>query len=103
MAFLTVQLNVQRLTAQKADVEYWMSVIAEKRTRITNQIADLQAGEDSQSMQSPLINNLQAVDKQLELQLSKYESVQQSLAAQLESYEKLLQNNIKKECRFDFS
>lgn len=103
MAFLTVQLNVQRITAQKADVEYWMSVISEKRTRITNQISELQAGEASQAQDSPVIQNLQAVDKQLELELSKYESVQQSLAAQLESYEKLLQNNIKKECRFEFS
>jgi hypothetical protein len=31
MAFLTVQLNVSRITSQKADVEYWMAVIAEKK------------------------------------------------------------------------
>lgn len=103
MAFLTVQLNVQRITAQKADIEYWMAVISEKRTRITNQISELQAGEAAQAMDSPTIVNLQAVDKQLELELSKYESLQQSLSTQLESYKKLLQNNIKNECKFEFN
>lgn len=102
MAFLTVQLNVSRITSQKADVEYWMAVISEKRTRITNQVSELQAGEASQSMDSPLIVQLQAVDKSLELELKKYESIQQALSAQLESYQKLLQNNIKKECKFEF-
>lgn len=103
MAFLTVQLNVQRISAQKADVEYWMAVISEKRTRITNQISELQAGEAAQAMDSPTIVNLQAVDKQLELELSKYEALQQSLSTQLESYKKLLQNNIKNECKFEFN
>jgi hypothetical protein len=102
MAFLTVQLNVQRITAQKADVEYWLAVISEKRTRITNQISELQSGEAAVSMDDPTIVNLQAVDKQLELEQNKYESVQQSLSTQLESYEKLLQNNIKREMRFEF-
>lgn len=102
MAFLTVQLNVQRITAQKADVEYWIAVISEKRTRITNQISSLQAGESALAMDDPTIVNLQAVDKKLELEQNKYESVQQSLSTQLESYEKLLQNNIKRECRFEF-
>lgn len=102
MAFLTVQLNVSRITSQKADVEYWMAVISEKRTRITNQVSELQAGEASQAMDSPLIVQLQAVDKQLELELKKYESIQQALSTQLESYQKLLQNNIKKECKFEF-
>ncbi|MDD3419274.1 MAG: hypothetical protein PHE78_01595 [Candidatus Gastranaerophilales bacterium] len=102
MAFLTVQLNVQRITAQKADVEYWMAVISEKRTRITNQISELQSGEAAVGMDNPIIVNLQAVDKQLELEQSKYEAVQQSLSSQLESYEKLLQNNIKREMRFEF-
>ncbi len=103
MAFLTVALNVSRITSQKADVEYWMAVISEKRTRITNQICDLQAGEAAQAMDSPLIVQLQAVDKQLELELKKYESIQQALSTQLESYQKLLQNNVKKECKFEFS
>lgn len=103
MAFLSVQLNVQRITSQKADVEYWMAVIAEKRTRITNQISTLQAGEASVGMDHPMILQLQAVDKQLELELGKYEAIQQSLSSQLESYEKLLQNNIKKEMQFNFS
>ena len=102
MAFLTVQLNVQRITSQKADVEYWMAVISEKRTRITNQISEMQSGEAALPMDNPVIVQLQSVDKQLELELSKYEAVQQSLSTQLESYEKLLQNNIKKECRFEF-
>jgi len=102
MAFLTVQLNVSRITSQKADVEYWMAIISEKRTRITNQVSELQSGEASQAMDSPLIVQLQAVDKQLELELAKYTSIQQALSTQLESYQKLLQNNIKKECKFEF-
>lgn len=103
MAFLSVQLNVQRITAQKADVEYWVAVIGEKRGRIANQISELQSGEAAQSMDSPVIQQLQAVDKQLELSEKKYTSLQQMLSTQLESYEKLLQNNIKKECKFEFS
>ncbi len=103
MAFLTVQLNVARITSQKADVEYWIAVVSEKRTKITNQVSDLQSGEAAQAMDSPLIVQLQAVDKQLELEQKKYESIQQALSTQLDSYTKLLQNNIKKECTFTFN
>lgn len=103
MAFLSIQMNVQRLTFQKADVEYWMSIISEKRTRIANQIGELQSGEAAVSQDHPMIQQLQAVDKGLELELAKYETVQQSLSAQIDSYEKLLQNNVKKEMKFSFS
>lgn len=103
MAFLAVQLNVCRMTSQKADVEYWMSIISEKRTRITDAISSLQAGEGALALDDPSILRLQKIDKALEIQLKKYESIQQALSTSLDSYAKLLQNNIKREYKFEFS
>ena len=99
MTFCVGQATLLSLTMQKSDLEYKILSISNKRQIIAYQTAAL-AGSDTDS---PEMAQLQAIDQVYELEQTSLETQEKMVSAEFDGVQKMVENNIKKDCKLNLS
>jgi len=110
MTVAALNCRMLTLTSYKADLEFRLQRIMEKRSYLSYKTigiatakADAIQNEDdyAQYVLEQQENAINALDKIFEMDQTNIETQQQEAATELESIQKLLQNNIKSEFKYN--
>lgn len=95
MTIAAGQARFLSLTARKADIEYSLMNISQRRMTLSYQAGSIFSKKISTT--SPMAAMIQEADKRLELEQKQLETQLKAATAEVDSVRKLVDNNTKKE------
>jgi len=100
MTFIAANIQKNYMVLQKSQLEYQSIVTSSNSQLITQRLATL-AAQPNVDMESPFAKELQYRSQLLTQQQASIDSQLKSLNAQIESFQKLVDNNIKNDCKLN--